>query len=244
MSNRDPEARYVTPRQTLPFVVEQMVRRLVHTSAPGIVRAYDPVTKRAEVQPALRMLFTDDREPVDRPPIVDVPVRQPATGGWLHHHAVDAGDVVLLLFTQRGIETFKEAWGELADPPAGVFFQERDAVAVPWGVEVLESVASTGIVLQSADGETYLSLQEEAVTVRRGETTITVEDDKVVLELPDAGRVYLGGETGAQQLATRKHIAETFNTHTHSTPAGPSGPPLKPPPLKAGEDITDKARSQ
>ena len=244
MSNRDPDGRYGGARQTLPFAVKQWVREIVHTSVPGIVRAYDSTTKRAQVQPALRAVYTDGREPAARPPIVDVPVRQLGTGGWLQHQAIVAGDVVLLLFSQRGIESFKENWGELSDPTSGILFEERDAVAIPWGLENVVPVADTGIVLQSADGETYVSLQEDAVTVRRAGTTITIADDKVVIETGSGVNVYLGGESGAQQLATRTHVAQTFNAHFHSSPAGPTGPPTVAPPLTDGSDITAKGRSQ
>ena len=228
----------------MPFAVKQWVREIVHTSVPGIVRAYDSVTKRAQVQPALRAVYTDGREPAARPPIVDVPVRQLGTGGWLQHQAIVAGDVVLLLFSQRGIESFKENWGELSDPTSGILFEERDAMAVPWGSEDVVPIADTGIVMQSADGETYVSLQEDAVTVRRGGTTITVADDRVVIETPTGANVYLGGESGAQQLATREFVEVVYNTHVHSTPTGPSGPPLVAPPLTDGSDITAKGRSQ
>ena len=244
MSNRDPDGRYGGARQTLPFAVKQWVREIVHTSVPGIVRAYDSTTKRAQVQPALRAVYTDGREPAARPPIVDVPVRQLGTGGWLQHQAIVAGDVVLLLFSQRGIESFKETWGELSNPTSGILFEERDAMAIPWGSEDVVPVADTGIVMQSADGETYVSLQEDAVTVRRAGTTITVADDKVVIDVADSSLVYLGGEGAAQQLATRTHVDTTFNTHFHSSPAGLTGPPTVAPPLTAGDDITKKARAE
>ena len=98
-------------------------------------------------------------------------------------------------------------------------------MAIPWGLEDVVPVADTGIVFQSADGETYVSLQEDAVTVRRAGTTITVADDKVVIETATGANVYLGGESSAQQLATREFVEVVYNAHVHSTPVGPSGPP-------------------
>ena len=120
LSNRDPDGRYGGARQTLPFAVKQWVREIVHTSVPGIVRAYDSTTKRAQVQPALRAVYTDGREPAARPPIVDVPVRQLGTGG-LAPAPSDRRQATwsLLLFSQRGIESFKENWGELSEPNLG-----------------------------------------------------------------------------------------------------------------------------
>ena len=58
MSNRDPDAREETLSQGVPFFGNMLLQR-VHTSLPGIVIEYDPMTRRARVQPAVDLLFTD-----------------------------------------------------------------------------------------------------------------------------------------------------------------------------------------
>ena len=146
--NRNPELRNERLDQTVPDAIELLVRKLVHTSSPGIVLEYDSRTKRAVVQPALRtrLLPTEaDAETrlLDKPPILNVPVRQTATGGHMLHHQIDRDDVVLLVFSERGLDQFKEAW-QIADPTRGVFFNRRDAMAIPWGREDIVPVRGHG----------------------------------------------------------------------------------------------------
>ena len=243
-TNRDPEARY--DRQ-LAQVVEQWweeVRKTFHTSMPGMVHAYDAATKRAKVQPAFTLKLKAGQGEVVRPPILNVPLRQTATGGHMVHQQVDAGDVVLLVFAERGLDRFKAAWGELATPGVA-FMSERDAMAVPWGVETITPVVPTGWVVQNTSGDTFISLQgpDQTVTVEAGGNRVVVTAEKIVLEVAADQHVYLGGE-GGEELATKSFVEDQFNTHLHSTPSGPSGVPLQPSPLRPGTDLTKKTKSE
>ncbi len=170
------------------FAIEQWVRQHVHTSLPGIVREYDSETKRARVQPSINRLVLNDGETqpesMERPIIINVPLRQTATGQHLMHHQVDAGDVVLLIFTERGIERFKSQWGELSDPTMDGFFSDRDAVAIPWGTESIQPVRETGIVLQNADGSTNLQLDSGTIKLVVGSSSITITDGEIVIRSP------------------------------------------------------------
>ena len=171
MSNRNPESRNERPEQVIAWAIEQYVRANVHTHMPGIVLAYNPATKRAKIQPAIRTrLRPTPANPnpglIDKPPIVDVPVRQTATGGYMVHHEVGAGDVVLLMFTERGIDQFKAAWGRLADPSIGAYFDMRDAMAILWGEEDIEPVHDTGIIMQNRAGNSYIWLSDAGIVLQ------------------------------------------------------------------------------
>ena len=190
-SNRNPENRYERPEQVIPWAMEQWCRLNLNTALPGIVQSYDAVTKRAKVQPALRTTFhpVEDREsptgftqpaPEPKPPIVNVPMRQCATGGHLQHHAIQAGDAVLLIFAQRGIQQFKETWA-LADPARGAFFDMQDAMAIPWGSESIVPVRETGILWQNADGSAYVSLDGDDIRLVTGESSVTLTPAEVTL---------------------------------------------------------------
>ena len=186
MSNRNPESRNERPEQVIPWAIEQWVRGNVHTSMPGLVRSYDPATKRARVQPAIRTRLRGtpaDPEPrvIDKQPIVDVPVQQTATGGHMVHHGVGPGDVVLLLFSERGLDQFKAAWGSLADPAIGAYFDMRDAVAVLWGVEDIAPVRSTGWLIQNRSGNSYLSLDGNITRLVAGSTSIVMDGTTITL---------------------------------------------------------------
>ena len=185
MSNRDPDIRYETLAQALRFDWIQNAKLLLHTVTPGIVRAYDPETKRARVQPAIRRLMVDEKgmeRNFEREPILDVPLHQPATGTHLQHHQIDEGDVVLLCFSERGIEKFKAQWGELSDPPREACFAERDALAIPWGVETITPVRSTGWIVQNESGSCYLSLDQTIIRGITGDSSIVVQPATIELD--------------------------------------------------------------
>ena len=261
MSTRDPDARYENLTQVVEYWWSEKIKTL-HTDIPGIVRAYDPLTKRARIQPALHLLLTDGSE-VEKPPILDVPLRQTATGGHMVHQQVDEGDIVLLIFSERGLEKFKEVW-TLAAPGLGAVMAERDAMAIPWGIETIAPVVETGWVAQSADGITFFSLQgadqtitaqveaqtnvllegqSQTITITCGDNQVIITPGKVVIEVSTGEKVHIGGESG-QPLATDTFVGTQYNTHIHSTPMGPSGPPLVAAPRVPGADITAKGESE
>ena len=193
MSARQPEARYTDLTEGMRFGIEQLLRLTIHTTVPGIVLEYDPTTKRARVQPALRLKVRENgtEENLDRLPILDVPVRQTAVGGHMEHHAIHERDVVLLAFSQRGIENFKARWGELSDWPDGAVFQERDAMAIPWGREDIDPVFTVGWLIQDEQGDYYIhvgpeSAEEGAPTrikiAHDPKAAVTVKADEVLAQ--------------------------------------------------------------
>ena len=105
---------------------ERKLRQRIHTSIPANVVSYDAGTRRAVVQPALRMVL-DDGTVRRRAELVDVPVLAQAGGGFLVHAPLDPGDPVMLHFSMRGFSRFKKTLLE-SDPdvesvlsPAGAY---------------------------------------------------------------------------------------------------------------------------
>ena len=222
MSNRNPDARYEDAPQAIRFAIEQTIRAQVHTSVPGIVRSYDPATKRARVQPALRLLVAEGDTVTghDKPPILDVPVQQRATGGWMIHQQLDEGDTVLLLFSERGVEQFKAAWGQVVDPARGTFFAERDAFAIPWGVEDIAPVSDSGVVIQNADGTVYVQL--DGTTIRRvtGSTEVVETPSGITINTPGAVAI-----TSASLTHNGVNVGDTHRHRDVSVGTGVTGLP-------------------
>lgn len=90
----------------------------VFTATVGRVVSYDPLTQTAEVQPVMKRAYNiglgvSDFE--ELPPIKNVPVRQPRTGGFFMHMPVAADDHVLLIFTHDDIANWRET-GTMSEP--------------------------------------------------------------------------------------------------------------------------------
>ena len=209
-----PQVNYGRPDAVMDLVAAKHVEGL-HTAMPGIVDEYDAATRRAAVKPAIKIRLDTD-ELIDRPLIVNVPVVWPAGGGWMVHSPLASGDPVLLVFMMRGFADFLKDFRTCAPTP-GHRCELTDAVAIPgFGPDPgnkPDYAANDGIVVQSTDGDVALAVTSNGVFAR--------------------------SEGGAlQKLATEAFVRQHFNTHTHSTPQGPSGPPIRPAPIAGGRDVT------
>ena len=167
MSNRDPDTNYAELSQALQFVFRQFAK-LIHTAVPGIVRSYNPDTKRASVQIGLNKIYIEDGEQrtMARPVIQDVPAMQLSAGGLVFLLPVKSGTPVWLMFSERGIETFKKTF-DVADPPIDAIFAERDAVFLPgFGALDITPVDSDALCLQTENGSTSIAVKEGEIVIR------------------------------------------------------------------------------
>ena len=205
MSNRDPDAAYEQMEQVLEFAIEQHMKT-VHTSVPGIVRVYDDDTKRAEVQIALNMMLgavgaTQAPESRPRPTVLDVPVLHPSGGGYVFRVPLEPGDAVMLHFSERGIDAFKETF-DVADPPIGAMFMEHDAVASPGFGALAITSKLPGAAFQSEDGTQFVRIDKEGhiqvqatdtIRIQVGTSQIYIDDGEIWL---NAGHIHLN-DSGA-----------------------------------------------
>lgn len=167
MSVRDPNIRDYTLSKAMEFVVQERLRASIHTMIPGKVEAYDPATKRARILPALYRVYTD-RPMQARAILLDVPVITPSTGGVMVFHPIKVGDMMAVLFSERGLEEFKKRW-DVSEPTPGHYFE--DAVATPWGIETISPVDTEAFCIQSADGNTYIKLKDGLIEMKCGAQT-------------------------------------------------------------------------
>lgn len=167
MSNLNDEQQYETITEALAFIFDQRFKG-IYTCLPGVIVSYDQSTKRAAVQPALRRILTDGTEE-SLPIVQNVPVCFPTGGGFSLLFPVTAGDTCILLFSQRGIQNFKETYTEEA-PDEGLL-DLNDAIAIMgFGPLSVTPASASGASLQSDDGA-------DTVTVEPGKITITTTGD-------------------------------------------------------------------
>ena len=164
--------------KAIAFAVRQITDSRVNTVEPGIVEEYDSDTKRARIGLVMRRAFKDGRPSIPKAPLVDVPVIQSGTGGYLFHQEIRKDDIVLVCFSKEGLDNFKENWGRSEPVPGRRFV---DAIAIPWGNPYIEPISNEGIVLQSADGKTSIHLKDGLIEMRVGETVFRMT--------PDEGRI-------------------------------------------------------
>lgn len=149
--------------------VREMVLGLVkdlHTSAPGIIKSYDPATQTATVQAAIKRVFVGDGA-VALPLCVDVPVYFPGGGGFVHTFPVKPGDECLMVFAERCIDNWWDRGG-VQEPFEVRFHDLSDAFALV-GVRsrprFLRNVATDASELRTEDGTTMFRLEKDAAYV-------------------------------------------------------------------------------
>lgn len=103
----------------------------IHTVAPGRVLAFDSEKQRVDVQPLLMTVFlVNGVEQLEETPVLKgVPVYFPRAGGFVQTWDVHPGDVVLMLFCERSIDSFKKT-GQLTDPTPRRRHDISDAIAL------------------------------------------------------------------------------------------------------------------
>ena len=189
MSNRDTDASYdKSLQQWFDFAALEWTKNNLNTAMPGIVESYDAETKRATVRPAIKLLLNDEQgTTIAKPAIQNVPVFQPSGGKMALTIPIQEGDGVLLLFSQRGLEQFKETFEE-ADPSPNAFFDPRDCIAMPgFGSLRINPVSPAGIVLQDDDGSTYINVQRQGETGQMDAAVVRIRSQgKVIVISQDA----------------------------------------------------------
>ena len=128
----------------LRFALRQALKG-IYTCLPGLVVSYDAATRRANVQ----VLF-------------------PCGGQSAFTFPVEAGDAVLLVYSQRGLRDFKKTHA-MSQPGVESFFSYRDAFAIPgfgpvgaWEPEHEIAISSGGIRIKTSG---TVSIEASEVTV-------------------------------------------------------------------------------
>jgi hypothetical protein len=101
----------------------------LNTCMPGIVEQYSAETQRATVKFAFKRMTTN-REFLTRASVEDVPVVFPRIGGRGIVFPIAKGDPVMIIFSQRSLDTWLSTGGEI-DLSDTRLHNINDAIAVP-----------------------------------------------------------------------------------------------------------------
>ena len=157
-----------TMRMAFRFMMER-----INTCLPAIVETFDADTRRARVWPAVQIEIGGEYR--DRLQLLDVPVITPFGTEYGLTTDIQEGSVVLLVFSQKGIALFKEAF-ENGPPSLPGFFSLQDAFAIAGlGPLDLTTALPDGVAMQHVDGERYVGIDEHGIYVVSGDMRITID---------------------------------------------------------------------
>jgi hypothetical protein len=143
---------------SMPEVLDASARTLqarIHTHLPGKVVSYDPVTNTANVQPMVKGALFDregERSFEELPTIPSVPVLWPRAGGFVVRLPLEAGDGVLLCFSEASLAEWRTT-GQLSEPTDARRHSLGHAFAIPGAfpdVDVLSPLDAVEILAGGA----------------------------------------------------------------------------------------------
>lgn len=159
---------------------------------PARVVSYNRAKNRAQVQPLIRVLTTDNRQ-VTRAQIASVPVMQFGGGGHVLSFNLKPGDLGWIKANDRDISLFLQSYAENA-PNTMRLHKFQDAVFIP---DVMTGYAIAGeddenAVFQTLDGTVKVSLSASTMKLAAPGCTITMAagvitvtgDTQVILTAP------------------------------------------------------------
>lgn len=147
----------------------------VRVAIPGIILSFDPGPQwgfpSVSVQPAVREVMLKNAVPtLMELPILDaVPVCVPQGGDWIDTFPIAAGDECLLVFSDMGLDVWKQNGG-IQKQPDGVKFRHDigDAIAI-CGVRSagrpIADWSTSSRQLRNLDGTVIIDLSPAGVTV-------------------------------------------------------------------------------
>ncbi|MDR1072600.1 MAG: hypothetical protein LBL45_02850 [Treponema sp.] len=157
----------------------------VHTSLPGVVVEYDASKRRATVQPSLKRR-AGNKEYINFPLLIDVPVQFQGSKQWTIHFPLEEGDEVAVFFSERALEVWKDMGRDGIEDPDPRRYDLCDAYCAP-GLQPQEFIAATEPGLQiihkdKFDGELIsqvLMTDDKIEMIYKKKALVTMEDDHV-----------------------------------------------------------------
>lgn len=193
----------------------------IHTCLPGRIEKYDNTKQLASVTPLIKKKFADGTL-LPMPIIENVPVVWPRGGGASLTFPLEQGDGVLLVFSERSMDTWLSVGGE-AEPGSPTMFDLSDAIAVP-------GLNSFNVASHSPNNDD--------VQLTKGTTRITIKKN---------GNVEIDGDNIELGTIIKALVNDTFLTiydaHTHVAPSGggTTAPPL---PISIPANLTTKTKAE
>lgn len=140
----------------------------LHTSMPGIIVEFDAVNQLAQVQPAIKRIFRQERTdevllvPTALPVLINVPVIFPRGGGFSLTFPVKPGDECLIEFCERCIDDWHET-GEVKKPTSKRFHSLSDAVCfvgISSKPNKIPNYDADNVELKKDDGNVFIKLYQ------------------------------------------------------------------------------------
>lgn len=156
---------------------------LLRTSQPAVVISFNETQNTVQVQPCIMgKQAKKDAKPL--PELLDVPVSFYGAGGYVITHKPQAGDVCLLVASDRSLSRWKQSGGVI-DPGERRRHNLTDSVAF-FGLNHFAAAYQNiqdGIDIRTRDGLTYINLQADKIDATIGAAKFVMQEGTQSLTL-------------------------------------------------------------
>ena len=201
---------------------------------PAKVISFDRATNRAQVQPIIMMVTTEDKT-VSRAPVASVPVFQIGGGGFILNFNLLPGDLGWIKANDRDISLYLQAASE-AIPNTARKHSFQDAVFFPDPVRgyAINGEDTDNCVLQSLDGSVRVALWSDRVKITAPhivlDSPLTTITGELQTGTASGGAATFGGSvTATGEITTNLRGGIDLSTHIHNgvqTGGGNTGQPV------------------
>ena len=146
----------------------------VHTAFPAVVKSYDGETRRAEIQPSLKRKMSNGKF-MELPIIVDVPVLYFGTAKAGIHIPLEEGDEVLIVCSERCLDSWKDAGGDSIEDTDTRRFSMPDAICIPG----LQAQTFPNI---SEKEDCFALHHDEKICITNNKSTVTIENEEITID--------------------------------------------------------------
>ncbi len=248
MSNRNTDTKYRENVESMEFVLQQF-RKTIYTALPATIESYNTKTKRAKLVPAIKSISTDNKSSL-LPVLVNVPVIFPASGAFTMHFPLAAGDAVLVVFSQRGIQNFKQDYQRSNPTNENVLDYDSPIAIAGFGAISFTPAETNSASLQTNDGKNAVIIGESEVSLKLDNNSVTVSSSDIKLSVgsatatltsslfsssvpiaaPDFTSSTGSAATFSQGITTTQNVVAgtiSLRTHIHPDPvSGNTGVPI------------------
>lgn len=218
-------------QQTLNEAVEYHQENM-HTAMPGIVvRVINSLQgQTVDVQPSINVKMFDDSTAVERPNILNVPVVFPASSTSAITFPLNPGDPILLVFSERGLDSWKSGNGYPSTPTDYRMFDYQDCFAIPgafptsrapnnpakrrWGHSTNDLVVAHNL---GSGSEVELRLSESGSLIINTDMAVQINANEAQVNVPNS--TWTGNITHTGTFMNSGAVISngvTLSTHTHN----------------------------
>lgn len=178
-------------------IINQRLKN-THTALPGIIVDFDEDTQLATVQPVINRVFKQEESDgykeleLAMPPLINVLVQFPRSGGYVITFPVKKGDECQLIFNERSIDEWYLS-GKVSTPSSKAIHTLDDAVAIlgiSSKVNKIEYFDNTKLTLRSEDNNLKITMDSSDNSIELTSTKVKITGDCDIL-----GTLKAGGKT-------------------------------------------------